>query len=460
MTAAPPRLGVGMIGYAFMGIAHSQAWRNAPRFFDLPLRPDMTVVAGRSATRPSRRPRRSSGGRAPRPTGRRSSLATTSTWSTSARRATPTPRSRSPRSTPASTCCARSRWPTPSRRPRRWSARPRPARASRWSASPTAASPRSSWPARSWPTAASAPSGTCARSTCRTGSPTRRRRCRGGWTSRRPARARWATSARTSSTSRSSSRASRSRGCPPCSRRSCTSGPVAATSLGGLHGTRGHETGPVTVDDAAIFLGRMSGGGLATFEATRFAWGRKNAIRLEINGSAGSLAFDFEDMNVLHFFDASQTRRSRPGFRRIVVTEPEHAYVAAWWPPGHGLGYEHAFTHQAVDLVSAIAEHRQPVPSFADGLVVQRVLDAVERSAADRQHVDTRERRRADDDPTDHPVHRPVGRPAVRGGRAPGVRSGATTASRSPAGATTWTRGAGTTTSTSPASSRCSRSTA
>ena len=155
-----------------------------------------------------------------------------------------------------------------------------------------------------------------------------------------------------------------------------------AESFGGLHGTASStETGPVTVDDAAIFLGRMSGGGLATFEATRFAWGRKNAIRLEINGSAGSLAFDFEDMNVLHFFDASQPA-AEAGFRRIVVTEPEHAYVAAWWPPGHGLGYEHAFTHQAVDLVTAIAEHRQPVPSFADGLAVQRVLDAVERSAA------------------------------------------------------------------------------
>jgi len=155
-----------------------------------------------------------------------------------------------------------------------------------------------------------------------------------------------------------------------------------AESFGGLHGTASStETGPVTVDDAAIFLGRMSGGGLATFEATRFAWGRKNAIRLEINGSAGSLAFDFEDMNVLHFFDASQPA-VEAGFRRIVVTEPEHAYVAAWWPPGHGLGYEHAFTHQAVDLITAIAEHRQPVPSFADGLAVQRVLDAVERSAA------------------------------------------------------------------------------
>ena len=79
---------------------------------------------------------------------------------------------------------------------------------------------------------------------------------------------------------------------------------------------------------------------------------------------------------------AALTAAAVAGFRRIVVTEPEHAYVAAWWPPGHGLGYEHAFTHQAVDLITAIAEHSQPVPSFADGLVVQRVLAAVEQSAA------------------------------------------------------------------------------
>ena len=157
--------------------------------------------------------------------------------------------------------------------------------------------------------------------------------------------------------------------------------PVAASLVRACTAPPGRRRGPVTVDDAAIFLGRMSGGGVATFEATRFAWGRKNAIRLEINGSAGSLAFDFEDMNVLHFFDVAQPA-VEAGFRRIVVTEPEHPFVAAWWPAGHGLGYEHAFTHQAVDLVTAIAEQRQPEPSFADGLRIQRVLDAVERSAS------------------------------------------------------------------------------
>jgi predicted dehydrogenase len=158
--------------------------------------------------------------------------------------------------------------------------------------------------------------------------------------------------------------------------------PLPASS-GSLSGVGGEGTGEVTVDDAALFLGRFSGGALATFEATRFALGRKNAIRIEINGSAGSLAFDFEDMNVLHFYDGTEPAQTA-GFRRIVVTEPEHPYVSAWWPAGHGLGYEHGFTHQVVDLVTAIAKHDDPVPSFADGLQVQRVLDAVERSAAAR----------------------------------------------------------------------------
>ncbi len=156
--------------------------------------------------------------------------------------------------------------------------------------------------------------------------------------------------------------------------------PVAA-SFDGLAGTAGEGVGPVTVDDAAIFLGRFSGGALATFEATRFATGRKNAIRIEINGTDGSLSFDFEDMNVLHLLKNSDGPETA-GFRRILVTEPEHPYIAAWWPPGHLLGYEHGFTHQAVDLVTAIAEGSDPEPSFADGLNVQRVLAAVEESAA------------------------------------------------------------------------------
>ncbi|MFF5970945.1 Gfo/Idh/MocA family protein [Streptomyces sp. NPDC012769] len=138
--------------------------------------------------------------------------------------------------------------------------------------------------------------------------------------------------------------------------------------------------GPVTVDDAALFTGRLASGALASFEATRMAAGRKNALRLEINGEKGSLAFDLERLNELSFHDHTEPAASA-GFRRILVTEPDHPYLEGWWPPGHALGYEHTFAHQARDLVLAIASKTAPAPSFADGLQVQRVLAAVEESA-------------------------------------------------------------------------------
>lgn len=165
--------------------------------------------------------------------------------------------------------------------------------------------------------------------------------------------------------------------------------PIAAGDTAGSLGGGGAsgERGPVTVDDAAVFLAHFTGGGLGVFEATRFATGRKNGIRIEVNGSAGSLAFDFEDMNVLEFYDATEPAETA-GFRRILVTEPEHPYVAAWWPAGHGLGYEHGFTHQVVDLVRALGDGSQPEPSFADGLQVQRVLAAVETSSDTRSWQD------------------------------------------------------------------------
>lgn len=158
--------------------------------------------------------------------------------------------------------------------------------------------------------------------------------------------------------------------------------PLLASGVG-LSGTASSERGRVTVDDAAWFTGQLSGGAIASFEATRYATGRKNAFRLEFSGSRGAVAFDLERMNELEFYDGTDVAGEQ-GFRRILVTEPEHPYAAAWWPTGHGLGYEHPFSHQVRDLVSDIAAARQPSPSFADGLQVQRVLAAVESSAADR----------------------------------------------------------------------------
>lgn len=163
-----------------------------------------------------------------------------------------------------------------------------------------------------------------------------------------------------------------------------TERPLAGDRVGlGGHGDASGTAprGSVTVDDAAIFSARFAGGPIGVFEATRYALGRKNAMRLEVNGTKGSLAFDFEDMNVLSIYDAADSPDA--GFRRVFVTEPEHPYVGNWWPTGHGLGYEHGFTHQVVDLVGAIAGNRQPEPSFADALQVQRVLAAVESSSAD-----------------------------------------------------------------------------
>ncbi|MGA5795287.1 Gfo/Idh/MocA family protein [Streptomyces cellulosae] len=156
--------------------------------------------------------------------------------------------------------------------------------------------------------------------------------------------------------------------------------PLSTAPSSGLAAVSAAGTGPVTVDDAAVFTGRFTSGALASFEATRYATGRKNALRIELNGERGSLAFDLERLNELEYHDGTGDA-THGGFRRILVTEPDHPYLDAWWPPGHGLGYEHTFAHQARDLVHAIAEGRSPEPSFADGLQVQRVLAAVEESA-------------------------------------------------------------------------------
>jgi len=160
--------------------------------------------------------------------------------------------------------------------------------------------------------------------------------------------------------------------------------PLPAGAAAGLAATAtapgATRTGPVTVDDAALFTGRLASGALASFEASRFAAGRKNSLRIELNGDHGSLAFDLERLNELSFHDHTEPAADS-GFRRILVTEPDHPYLEAWWPPGHALGYDHTFVHQARDIVRAIATGTDPEPSFEDGLQVQRVLAAVEESA-------------------------------------------------------------------------------
>jgi len=156
----------------------------------------------------------------------------------------------------------------------------------------------------------------------------------------------------------------------------------------GLGAKASKKMGKVTVDDAAICIGRFANGALANLEATRFALGRKNHITIEVNGSKGSLAFDFEDMNRLKWFDNSRAG-DRQGFSDILVTQPggAHPFVGNWWPPGHIIGYEHTFVHTIADFVNAVAEGKAVQPTFEDGMKNQRVLEAVEESAKTRQWV-------------------------------------------------------------------------
>ena len=136
----------------------------------------------------------------------------------------------------------------------------------------------------------------------------------------------------------------------------------------------------VDVDDAVTTIGRFRNGAVASLEATRFAPGRKNSITLEINGRDGSLYFDLEEMNRLKFF-SRQDPPGRQGFRDILVTDPSHPYIKNWWPAGHLIGYEHTFIHTIADFVSAVVKRQRAEPGFNDGLQTQRVLDAVSRSA-------------------------------------------------------------------------------
>jgi predicted dehydrogenase len=144
--------------------------------------------------------------------------------------------------------------------------------------------------------------------------------------------------------------------------------------------------GKVTVDDAAMFLARFQNGALGTFEASRFAVGRKNYNRFEINAEKGSLVFNLERMNELEYYDNAEGAETH-GFRLIQATEGVHPYAGHYWPPGHIIGYEHTFVNLVADAVTAISEGKMPTPNFFDGYENQRVLDAVERSSSSRSWV-------------------------------------------------------------------------
>lgn len=138
---------------------------------------------------------------------------------------------------------------------------------------------------------------------------------------------------------------------------------------------------PVDVDDAALSLVKFENGAVGTIESSRFAPGRKNHNRFEINGSRGSIVFDLERLNELdvYFEDGPDS-----GFKKILVTESSHPYIASWWPPGHIIGYEHTFIHTVYDLLKAIDEQKLPTPNFEDGWINQKVMNAIERSSQSR----------------------------------------------------------------------------
>jgi predicted dehydrogenase len=146
------------------------------------------------------------------------------------------------------------------------------------------------------------------------------------------------------------------------------------------------DTAPVTVDDATLFLSEFENGALGVFEATRFAAGHKNALVFEINGSKGSIKFELERLNELQYF-SREDQAGYQGFRTIGVTEDIHPYGDIWWPAGHIIGYEHTFVHEMYSFISAIVTGTEVTPDFTDGVKCAQILDAVDISITEKAWV-------------------------------------------------------------------------
>nr|WP_066642777.1 Gfo/Idh/MocA family oxidoreductase [Serinicoccus hydrothermalis] len=152
------------------------------------------------------------------------------------------------------------------------------------------------------------------------------------------------------------------------------------TERPGEDGDASGELEQVTVDDAAWATLHTPSGVVASLEVSRMATGRKNSLMIEVYGTTGSIRFDLERLNELEVCEVGEGPVQGP--TRVLVTEADQPYAGAWWPPGHVLGWDSTFTSQAADLLRAIGTGEQIHPSFADGLAVQRVLEAIETSSA------------------------------------------------------------------------------
>jgi len=149
---------------------------------------------------------------------------------------------------------------------------------------------------------------------------------------------------------------------------------------------KAEEKGEVTVDDATLFLARFKNGAIGSFEATRFAPGRKNGQRFEINGSKGSIVFNLENLNELLFYSREDPEYTQ-GFRKIIATDASHPYAGNWWPAGHIIGYGESFINLVADLLTSISKNENPTPNFYDGVKCQEVLEAVDESIRKRTWV-------------------------------------------------------------------------
>ncbi|MFP4501869.1 MAG: Gfo/Idh/MocA family protein [Candidatus Hydrogenedentota bacterium] len=163
--------------------------------------------------------------------------------------------------------------------------------------------------------------------------------------------------------------------------------PESDTGAWGAKAGKGKKKkyGQVDVDDAAVFIGRIKGANtLASFEATRFAPGRRNYNSIEIYGSKGSVLWNQEDMNVFQYFNREDPEGLQ-GFRTVQACDPGHPYTAAWWPPGHIIGYEHLFVHEMYEFLSGLKRKKINYPTFADAVKCQKVLETVEKAARTRK---------------------------------------------------------------------------